>query len=153
VSIKLPDVGEKERRAIARFFRDGVLVQATDANVAEHAMATVIEALDELVKHVGGTLDPRYRQWMRQVVKELPDLPDDLAAYHFSEIGDLEPDAVKADDGLVGYGFVRPMGQSHECGGALFDHEQHEIRRIGISYILLTDTSRPPVANPVDGRT
>ena len=66
------DVGDKGRRAIAWFLPNGLVVEATDANVAGHAMAVVMEA----IKITGGRQNPKHLRWAEELLKVFPALPD-----------------------------------------------------------------------------
>ena len=65
-------IGTRGRRAIAWFVKNGLVVSATDADVAAHAMAVVMDALQKL----GQPIDERHERWARDLVKRFPSLPD-----------------------------------------------------------------------------
>ena len=112
------DIGTKGRRAQAWFVTDGLVVAATDADVAGHAMAEVMEALTQTAQLV----DPRFHTWCLELIAEFPDLPDEACTAHELERGTTDVDLDKA---IVGVGYVRPVGGGHECLGAIFDRTTH----------------------------
>ena len=56
-------------------------------------------------------------------------------------VGDLDVDVNQ--DG-VGYGYVRPVWDGHECGGFLFEHETHRVRKFEPHHVWLTDPDVRP---------
>lgn len=70
------NVGDKGRRAVAWFLADGLVVSATDANVAGHAMAVVMEALQKTERR----LNPHHLKWAKELLEAFPDFPDN--AFH-----------------------------------------------------------------------
>ncbi len=108
------DIGNSGRRAIAWFVRSGVVVTATDADVAGHALAAVLEALR-------ATGDPRgndaLKQWAGELSAEFPPYPDSQVVAHEHARGIVDVDV---NTEAIGYGYVKPTINGHECGGALF---------------------------------
>jgi hypothetical protein len=111
-------IGTRGRRAIAWFVKNGLVVSATDADVAAHAMAVVMDALQK----IGQPLDERHQRWARDLVTRFPAFPDPA---HFTR----EHSAGKVDVNIntdgIGYGYIKPSAAVHECGGAVFDHDAH----------------------------
>ena len=111
-------IGTRGRRAIAWFVKNGLVVSATDADVAAHAMAVVMDALQKL----GQPIDERHERWARDLVKRFPSLPDSA---HFTREHSAGHVDVNINTEGIGYGYVKPAAAVHECGGALFDHVTH----------------------------
>jgi len=111
-------IGTRGRRAIAWFVKNGLVVSATDADVAAHAMAVVMDAL----QRIGQPIDERHQHWARDLVKRFPSLPDSA---HFTREHSAGHVDVNINTEGIGYGYVKPAAAVHECGGALFDHVTH----------------------------
>jgi hypothetical protein len=60
----------------------------------------------------------RFYAWTLELLAAFPPLPDDACTAQEHTRGQDDPDAIK---NAVGYGYVKPAAQGHECGGALFD--------------------------------
>jgi hypothetical protein len=113
-------IGRTGRRAIAWFVKSGIVVSATDADVAAHAMAVVMDALQTL----GRPLDLRHQRWAIDLVKRFPSFPDPA---HFTRELSAGHVNVNINTDGIGYGYVKPAAAVHECGGALFDHDTHVV--------------------------
>jgi hypothetical protein len=125
-------IGSKGRRAIAWFTNDGLVVQATDASAAGHAMAVVLEALVEThqAHHV-----PRFMSWAEDAVRLFPLSPADDFAAREQRLGVAHID-VETDS--VGYGYVKPAAGGYECGGALFFPSEHRVRLLDPAHVWIS---------------
>lgn len=113
-------IGTRGRRAIAWFVRNGLVVSATDVDVAAHAMAVVMDALQK----IGRPIDERHQRWAMDLLKRFPSFPDSA---HFTREHAAGNVAVNINTEGIGYGYVKPAAAVHECGGALFDHGAHVV--------------------------
>jgi GNAT superfamily N-acetyltransferase len=129
------DIGASGRRAIAWFVEEGVVVDATDADAAGHAMGVVIEAARRARKGVDG----RLAVWADEALRLFPLVPDHACTLSGVEFGRFD---VSAENVGVGYGYVRPVARGHECGGALFDQQKRAARTIGPYAITLAERVR-----------
>lgn len=110
------DIGTVGRRAAAWFLRDGLTVMATDADAAKHAMDIVLVALHQFGREQEAS---RFYAYVVELLRTFPAVPDDACIIHDLACGQVDSDA--AVEKPVGYGYVKPAAQGHECGGALFD--------------------------------
>jgi hypothetical protein len=113
-------IGTTGRRAIAWFVKNGLVVSATDSDVAAHAMAVVMEALQK----IGQPVDQRHRRWAMDLLKRFPSVPDSANFTRELSAGKVD---VNINTEGIGYGYVKPAAAFHECGGALFDHATHVV--------------------------
>ena len=132
MTLKLVDIGESGRRAFALVCSDGICVTATDKDTAGHAMAVVLEALKIAKRVVPLELGLR----VLTLLEDMPEVPGPMR--------DLCNGADTSVDTLLGYGYVRPQGTRHECGGALFDQARREAQRIDSHPVWLTDPKLQP---------
>jgi hypothetical protein len=113
-------IGTRGRRAIAWFVKNGLVVAATDADVAAHAMAIVMDALQK----IGQPIDERHQRWAIELLKQFPAFPDPAHFTREHSAGNVD---VNINTEGIGYGYVKPSAAVHECGGALFDHRAHVV--------------------------
>jgi hypothetical protein len=109
------DIGTSGRRACAFFTRECLVVEATDADAAGHAMAVVIEALRKAEYSVD---DSPFVPWSLDILAALPAFPDEECTLRTEVRGD---DVALTLRQTLGRGYVRPVPpRGHECGGALY---------------------------------
>lgn len=115
-------VGTVGRRAVAWFLKNELAVTATDADAAKHAMDIVLTALHQFGRPRDGI---RFYAWTLELLTAFPALPDDACTEHEHARGRDDPDAI---ENAVGYGYVKPAAQGHECGGALFNQDRQVVQ-------------------------
>lgn len=128
------NVGKTGRRAIAWFARNGVVCSATDANVAAHAIAVVIEGLAN-TERTGDT--EHLLRMAESLVMRFPQQPGE---YHEQSEGQVNVDIEREG---IGYGYVRPAANAFECGGALFGGVTRTVHVIGPYRVLLFEEDAP----------
>ncbi len=128
----LEEVGDSGRRARAFFVERGIVIKATDVNVAAYAMAVVLEAIQKTGHDKGFD---RLLRLSKQLLKRFPDDQGELVEETMGEVG---VDVTKAG---IGYGYIRPVGQGHECGGGLFDTDTHVVTPFETHTVYLLDDS------------
>jgi hypothetical protein len=116
------EVGEAGRRAVAWFLDDGLVVSATDADAAAHAMVAVLEALS---RSVGARHSSCLVGFAAQALERFPDFPDEACTEREHKFGRTDGDVNQLG---VGYGYVCQAVHGHECGGALFNRVRHTVR-------------------------
>lgn len=125
-------IGQKGRRAIAWFGSDGLVVQATDASAAGHAISVVLEALAESGQ---GEQILRYLTWAEEAVQSFPFSPPagDRPREHRSGRIDRDPVAHS-----IGYGYVKPANGGYQCGGALFFRAEHRVQLLAAAPVWIS---------------
>jgi CheY-like chemotaxis protein len=127
------DIGMKGRRARAFLSGHGLVVSATDRDVAAHATAVVLEAVHQFE----GLLDQRFKQWTAEILRHFPEAPGALTEVCAGDPGqDVEAE-------IIGIGYVRPRGAGHECGGLLFDPATHGVHRVAPQTIWVGQGATP----------
>ena len=108
------EIGASGRRARAWLATDGMILEATDADVACQAMAVVLGA----ARRSGRAVNRRHFEWGLLALARLPAWPDAHHTLHELAYGEAHPNGSTS---AIGYGYVRSGDSGHECGGALFD--------------------------------
>ena len=129
---ELEEAGDSGRRARAFFLERGVVIEATDANVARYAIAVVLEAMQKTGHDKGFD---RLLRLSKQLLKRFPDDQGELVEETMGEVG------VDFNKAGIGYGYIRPAGQGHECGGGLFDTDTHVVTLFETQTVYLFDDS------------
>jgi hypothetical protein len=115
-------MADEGRRAQRRgFLETGLVVEATAASVAGHAMANVLEAL-QLTQRC----PQAFKDWAVQL-RRFPDLPNADCSTQERTIGRVEVDV---NEYGVGYGCLNPAGAKYAFGRAVFNRPTHAEDRI-----------------------
>lgn len=134
------DIGTKGRRAKVWVNRDGMTMEATDKDVAFHAIATVLGGLfGGLYAGEAPISDDSHLRLMQRATQLWADIPDNprLDGQTVILVNGADTDTTTA----IGYAYVRPAAGGHECGGALFDTRDHSYRLIQAHPVHLTKQS------------
>ena len=136
---KIIDVGDSGRRAMVIVLCDGVLMAATDAEVAFQALDVVVDELEK----TKGSFHAEVLDQARELASRLPRTPASLTWFGsgsavdlldapglefgmLDELGTGSGDHDSATvaalrDKFLGYSWVRPSSGCYSCGGLLFD--------------------------------